>query len=75
MIGRASHDEIASLRDRLTWRDSDLVFSRHGRNLTRGQMRELDSKVITDALNEGHAVVLRTFESTDGALFEPEPIA
>jgi hypothetical protein len=70
MTTKASQDELDSLNDRLTWRDSDLVFSTHGRNMTREHMRGVGSEFIALVLQAGDGAVLRSFESLDGKLFQ-----
>jgi hypothetical protein len=74
MSKEASQEELDDLRDRMTWCDDDLVFSRHGKNMTRAFMRELDSEMIALVLNASDAVVLRSFETSDGALFKAAPV-
>jgi hypothetical protein len=69
MSKQATEEELNALRDRMTWRDDDLVFSRHGKNMTRAFMREVDSKMIALVFDAGEAVVLRSFEASDGTLF------
>jgi hypothetical protein len=70
MTTQASQDEIDSLKERLAWRDSDLVFSTHGRNMTREYMRGVGSEFIAPLLEAGDGAVLRSFESLDGTLFQ-----
>jgi triphosphoribosyl-dephospho-CoA synthetase len=74
MSKQATEEELNALRDRMTWRDDDLVFSRHGKNMTRASMREADSETIALVLNANDAVVLRNFEAIDGTLFEAAPL-
>jgi hypothetical protein len=62
MTTKASQDELDSLRERLTWRDSDLVFSTHGRNMTREHMRGVGSEFIALVLQAGDGAVLRSFD-------------
>jgi hypothetical protein len=70
MTTQASQEELDSLKERLTWRDSDLVFSTHGRNMTREHMRGVGSEFIALVLQAGDGAVLRSFESLDGKLFQ-----
>jgi hypothetical protein len=70
MTTQASQDEIDSLKERLTWADTDLVFSTHGRNMTREYMRGVGSEFIEPLLQAGDGAVLRSFASQDGKLFQ-----
>jgi hypothetical protein len=74
MSKQATEEELDVVRERMTWCDDDLVFSRHGKNMTRAFMREVDSQMITVVLDGKDAVVLRSFEASDGTLFRAAPI-
>lgn len=73
MTKPASQEELDVLQERLTWRDDDLVFRRHGRDMDRVWMRGVDSALIERALAANDGVVLRRFESRDQVLFTPTP--